>query len=104
MNARMAQELNALRARFGMNQTELGKIIGVTQTQMSQRLKGNIPFDLNEIESFAEFFGLTPLQLLGYAEAPGPGGPGARSERPGRESNSRPFAYKVRLASLSAAA
>lgn len=76
MNQRLAQELNALKARYSLSQTELGKVIGVTQSQMSKRLKGHVPFTLDEIEAFAAFFSMTPLELLGYAETPGPGGQG----------------------------
>lgn len=76
MNERLAQELNALRARYGLSQEALGAVIGVTQSQMSKRLKGHVPFTLDEIEVLAAYFEMTPLELLGYAET-GPGGGGA---------------------------
>lgn len=74
MNERLAQELNALRARYGLSQETLGNVIGVTQSQMSKRLKGHVAFTLDEIEVLATYFNMTPLELLGYAETPGPGG------------------------------
>jgi transcriptional regulator with XRE-family HTH domain len=74
MNERLAQELNALRGRYNMSQTQLGAVIGVTQSQMSKRLKGGVPFTLDEVETLASYFGMTPMQLLGEAETPRPGG------------------------------
>lgn len=82
MSQRLAQELNALRARCGINQTDLGKVIGVTQTQMSQRLRGNLPFSLDEVERFADYFDMEPLQLLGAAET-GPNGPASNGPATG---------------------
>jgi transcriptional regulator with XRE-family HTH domain len=95
MNERLAQELNALRGRYNLSQTELGAVIGVTQSQMSKRLKGGVPFTLDEVETLARYFSMTPMQLLGEAESPRPNGPGAPSLLPRLDSNQQPsdFTY-----------
>lgn len=89
LNQKVADELNALRGRYGRSQADLAEVIQVTQSQMSKRLKGRVPFTLDDIERFAEYFGITASQLLGYAEAPRPDGPGG-SLRARRDSNSQP--------------
>ena len=92
MNVRLAQELNSLRGRYRMSQAQLGNVIGVTQSQMSKRLKGVVPFTLDEIEALAAFFGMAPLELLGYAEAPRPSGPRGQT-LPRLDSNQQPSGY-----------
>lgn len=81
LNERVARELNALRARYDRSQADLAQVIGVTQSQMSKRLKGTVPFTLTDIERFAAYFGITASDLLGYAESPHPTGPGTRVAR-----------------------
>ena len=89
LNKKVADELNALRGRFGVSQAQLAAVIAVSQSQMSKRLKGRVPFILDDIEAFAEYFGISASQLLGYAETPRPDGPGGRL-RARRDSNPQP--------------
>ena len=75
LESRVRDEVNALRGRFRVSQATLGRVLGVTQSQMSARLRGAVPLTLGEVEVLAEFFGTTPGYLLGYESAPRPVGP-----------------------------
>lgn len=76
LDRRVRDEVNALRGRFRVSQQALGRALGVTQTQMSARLRGHVPLTLGEVEVLAAFFGTTPGYLMGYENAPRPVGPG----------------------------
>jgi len=73
-----AEEVRALMGRRRMSQTALADVLGVTQTQVSKRLRGVIPFDIDEIERLAEYFGVDPADLLG-SSGRRPSGPGQPS-------------------------
>jgi transcriptional regulator with XRE-family HTH domain len=90
LDQRVRGEVNALRGRFNISQAVLGRVIGVTQTQMSQRLRGDLEFKLVEIEKIARFFGTTPGYLLGYENAPRPKGPGGGLGYTARDLNPEP--------------
>ena len=75
LNDRVAIEIRALMGRYGITQTDLADVVGVSQSQVSKRLKGIVPFTLPEIETIGAFFKISPSQLLGYAEGPQPDGP-----------------------------
>lgn len=40
-------------ARQGMSQAELGQAVGLTQGQISKRLRGEVAFDVNELAAVA---------------------------------------------------
>lgn len=68
LNERVARELRALQARHGVSQSTLAEVIGVSQSQMSKRLKGTLPLRLDEVQRLSAFFGIKPSQLLAAAE------------------------------------
>ena len=76
LNDRVAMELRVLMLRTDARQIDLAPILGITQGQVSKRLRALVPFTLDEIEQLAAFFGVSPAALLGHAESPRPGGPG----------------------------
>lgn len=103
LNQKVAQELNALRGRYGRTQADLAAAIDVSQSQMSKRLKGRVPFTLNDIERFAAYFGIKASDLLGYAESPHPVGPGEGSESVRREGLEPPTRWLRQRLSVSGA-
>ena len=70
-----AEEVRALMARRRVSQEVLATVIGVTQTQVSKRLRGRIPFDVDEIELIADYFQVDPRDLLGERPNSGPENP-----------------------------
>lgn len=50
-------------ARRGVSQTTLAQRIGMSQAQVSKRLRGVIAFDINELAAVADFLNV-PLALL----------------------------------------
>ena len=94
----VAAEIRALLGRYGRTQTDLATRLGMSQSQLSKRLRGAIPFDTDELVKVADYFGVTVGSLFGEAtqNAPRPDGPGGVSvERAWRDSNSQPSDPKV---------
>lgn len=60
--------------RHNVTQMQLRDVLGVSQPAISARLKGQVPFDANEIDALAEHFGVSPGDLFG-AGTSGPNGP-----------------------------
>ena len=60
-------------ARFSLlQQADLAVILGVTQAQVSRKLRCVHPFTLDEVELLADYFSTTPPVLMGYATEPRP--------------------------------
>ena len=76
--------------RFGLKHHDLTPVLGVTRTQVSQRLRGHKPFTLRDIELVADFFGTTPAFFLGYANEPRPSRPRLIDLYTSRDSNPEP--------------
>ena len=64
LSARVAGEVRAWAGRLSLSQKEIGRILGVTQGQVSARMRGNMEFSLSDIEKLAEAFGIEPLDLI----------------------------------------
>lgn len=79
--ATVAAEVRAWRGRLNLSQSDLGRILGVTQTQISARLRGAMEFSFSEIETLAQAFGVSPAELMGFGpqtnNSPPPGIPRA---------------------------
>ena len=72
----VAAEVRALMGRYNVNQTKLADVLGVTQTQVSKRLRGLIPFDVDELDVMAGYFRVSVTELVGGpTNSPRPGGP-----------------------------
>ncbi len=61
-------------ARFSLQQADLAVILGVTQAQVSRKLRCVHPFTLDEVELLAAYFSTTPPVLMGTRPNPGRSG------------------------------
>lgn len=71
---RLGAEIRARLARYGLTQTELGETLGLSQGQVSKRLRGTVAFNIDELDVVAEFFETTVIELLGGTPPTGPNG------------------------------
>ena len=72
LTERVAEEVRALMGRYGVTQMQLVEVLHVSQTGVSKRLRGLIPFDINELGLLADYFGVDPGDLLGAPKSPRP--------------------------------
>lgn len=62
-------------ARTRVTQVQLAEVLGLPQSGVSRRLRGKIPFRVDELEKVADALGVHPAQLLGgtpYGTQPPP--------------------------------
>lgn len=67
----LGREIRALMGRNVVSQTRLGDYIGCGQSGLSRRLRGETPFDWDEINAVAEFFDVPLAKLLPETAYPG---------------------------------
>ena len=101
LNPLIAAEVRAWLARTDMKQADLAACLGLSQSGVSHRLRGNVPFTVVELDAVAETFGITLYELLGpnvlharrspHTELIGAGAPGASAQLPRLDSNQQPF-------------
>jgi transcriptional regulator with XRE-family HTH domain len=66
----VAEEVRVLMARRpDVKQAHLSQLLGVTQSAISARLHGRTPFDADEIGLLADFFGVSPADLVAVPPA-----------------------------------
>lgn len=58
-------EIRAWMGRRDVNQTEMAEALGISQSQMSKRLRGRIPIDIVELGVMADYLGITIAELVG---------------------------------------
>lgn len=73
VRAMVAGEVRAWMGRRGITQTALSTGVGIGQSQISKRLAGKIPFDIDELSRIADFLDIELVVLLGGT--PSHGGP-----------------------------
>lgn len=76
LQERVAAEVRALMGRHEVTQNMLADVLGVAQSAVSERVRGQRAFTLAEIERLADFFRIEPAELLGgqpSSPRPGPG-------------------------------
>ena len=71
----LAMEVKAAMARFDLRQADLAKVLGITQSSASRKLKGHTPFTFDELDVLSEWFSTTPQVLMGFALEPRPKNP-----------------------------
>jgi len=64
LSQRIAATVSRLLAESGRPQTALAAYLGVSQSMIPRRLKGQYVFPLNELEAIAAFFGVTVAELI----------------------------------------
>ncbi len=70
LTLRVAAEVRAEMARQHMTQTRLAEVMGISQPQVGQRLKGQIAFDTDELERIADALGVPVVPLFAARPVP----------------------------------
>jgi transcriptional regulator with XRE-family HTH domain len=65
---RVAAEVRGHAARQGLQQKDLAKALNYGQPQISKRMRGQVPFTLEEIAVLAGLFEVEPAELMPAAE------------------------------------
>jgi|GEM_PF-2117624 len=71
----IAAEIRSLMGRHAKTQGDLAVALGISQSQMSKRLRGVIPLDSDELTSIATYFGVSVGSLFGESTTRLPEGP-----------------------------
>lgn len=79
-------EIRAWMGRRSVNQTQLAQHLGLSQSQLSKRLRGTITIDVDELEAIAAFLDVDPVVLLKPSVTPWPDGP---DDDPGGQQSTR---------------
>ena len=72
LDRRMAEEVRVLMVRRRAKQADLAAALGMTPAAVSHRLTGRTVFTVRELGTLADFFGVTPAELLGNDNGPRP--------------------------------
>lgn len=95
----VAANIRAEAARRGYSQSELGRALGITQSQINRRWRGVIPWQLAELDTVSYLLGVSVIELvtpprggLGY-EKTAPKGGNLGSWLPRLDSNQQPADY-----------
>jgi transcriptional regulator with XRE-family HTH domain len=64
LTLQVAEEIRAMMGRKRVNQAGLARQLGVSQPWVSDRLRGNTPIDLTDLERIAVVLGVKPLDLM----------------------------------------
>lgn len=64
-----AGNVRAEMARRRITQEMLAPILGISQPALSRRLRGQLPFDLDELEALARFLDVDPSRFLASTSA-----------------------------------
>ena len=81
LTERVAEEVRALMGRYDVTQMQMVDVLRVSQTGVSKRLRGIIPFDANEIGVLAKFFEVDAAELVSGSRNPGTGPGSSRTTR-----------------------
>ena len=67
--AQTGRNVRAEMARAGVSQIDLAERVGLSQSGLSKRLRGVVPFDVNELDAIATALGVPVVSLLPQPEA-----------------------------------
>lgn len=65
----VAAEIRGLMAKRRVTQEQLAAHMGVSQAAIARRLSGRVPFDVDDLDSIAKYFGVPVTSLYPAAEA-----------------------------------
>lgn len=69
----VATEVRVQMTRIRMTQTQLAGILGLPQSAVSNRLRGKVPFTVDELQTVSSALGVHPATLLGgHGQSPTP--------------------------------
>lgn len=60
----MSAEIRALMGRHAVNQTKLAQALGISQPSLSDRLRGIVPWDVDDLYAVAEHFSVDVRNLF----------------------------------------
>jgi transcriptional regulator with XRE-family HTH domain len=63
----VARNLKRLMVERDVKQGQLAAVLGITQSNVSKRLKGQTPFTTDDLDALAQAFGVRPSELLADA-------------------------------------
>ena len=86
----VAANVRAECARLGVSQKDIAAALGKTQQVVSSKMRGQTPFQLNELAVIAPMLHMTVLELIAGVREPRHSGPGAASEWAPWGSNPQP--------------
>ncbi|PPG35215.1 XRE family transcriptional regulator [Pseudoclavibacter sp. RFBG4] len=72
---RVGERIMTLMFRSRMTQTALGNMIGMSQSALARKLRGERKWTLDDLFAASAAFGVSISTLLGDNESPQPGGP-----------------------------
>lgn len=76
----VASRVRGLLAERDLRQADLAVALNMSQQSVSKRMRGKVPFDVDELEVVAGFLGVSVVQLLApRGQNPGPAGDGYRA-------------------------
>ena len=60
----MSAEIRALMGRHRVTQTALAEYLGMSQSALSERLNGHVPWDIDDLVGIADRFEINPADLV----------------------------------------
>ncbi len=94
MDAEVGRRVHMIMWDRRVTQTALGRLVGLDQSSLGKRLRGERGWSLDDLRAVAGALGTTIGYLVGESEEPQPDGPDEGSESHLRESNPRPIHYE----------
>lgn len=67
LNGKVAAQIRALMAARRKTSAELGEALGISQSAAARRLRGEGTFNLNQIQTVADWLGLTVADIIAPA-------------------------------------
>lgn len=93
VNALVGERVHQALWRRKITQTQFAPMLGVTQSALSRKMRGERAFGVDELLDISEYLDIPITDLLPKRKDPHPDGPDGGSTSRLRESNSRPFHY-----------
>lgn len=65
--AAVSAEVRAQMGRYNKRQRELAEVLGISQPQVSARLRGDVAWSVDDLATIAQWLGISPADLIGDA-------------------------------------